>query len=136
MSTLGLRKTKSTNCSNLKSVIKHSPAYICLSLRPGLPALPQSQFEEETEAEFSKLPPPPTDIFAGEKIFRKILNNTSKTTIPAGRIRNIYPEVPSDTADKIKQRDDIPESDPNSPNIAQLNIEINKEINDHRRDKW
>ena len=93
------------------------------------------KFEEETEAEFSKLPPP-TDIYAGEKIFRKILNNTSKTTIPAGRIRNIYPEVPTDTADKMKQRDDLRESDPNSPNLAQLNIEINKEINDHRRDKW
>ena len=92
-------------------------------------------FKEYTEEKFSRLPTP-TNSIKGEKAFRRILNNASKKFIPKGRINNIHHNIPSATSDKISERDDLRKQDPNNARIDELNEEINKEINTHRRQKW
>ena len=93
------------------------------------------KFTEDTEIEFSKQETPP-DIYKGEKIFREILNKAAKNSIPSGRIKNVYPQVPTEAANKIRERDSLRKTDPTAPDIERLNKEINKEINDYKRDKW
>ena len=61
------------------------------------------KFEEETEIEFEKLSPAP-DIHKGENTFRKIINKISKTSIPAGRIKQIIPEMSTEAISKMKER--------------------------------
>ena len=92
-------------------------------------------FKNQTEDDFSQLPPP-TDVYTGEQTFRKTVLKAAKRTIPAGRIKTVIPEVPTSTANKIKERDEIRSQDPLSPRIAQLNREIEKEIQHHKREKW
>ena len=92
-------------------------------------------FEKMTEKEFADLPTP-LNIYEGEKMFRSILNKAAKQTIPAGRIKHIFPNVPSATATKMKERDALRQADPSSPQIIELNKQIHEEINDHKRDKW
>ena len=64
------------------------------------------KFTEDTEIEFSKQQTPP-DIYKGEKIFREILNKAAKNSIPSGRIKNVYPQVPTEAANKIRERDTL-----------------------------
>ena len=93
------------------------------------------KFKEETEDKFAELSPP-TNIVKGEKIFRKIINNAAKNAIPSGRIKNIFPNVPTETATKIRERDTLREADPTNPNLTQMNKDINSDINTYKRDKW
>ena len=93
------------------------------------------QFEYDTEQDFSALPPP-TDVYKAEKIFRRIVNGAAKKNIPAGRIKSIIPEIPTATADLIKERDRLRESQPDAPEIQTLNKQIEIDINTHKRDKW
>ena len=92
-------------------------------------------FNKTTEEEFSKAPQP-KDVYHGEKVFRKIIQKVSGKTIPAGRLKSIIPEVPTEAAEKIKERDEIRQLDPDSPRIKDLNREIESSINNHKREKW
>ena len=92
-------------------------------------------YERETEIEFAKLPPP-TDVYSGEKIFRKIINKKTKAAIPEGRIKQICPEIPAEAILKMKQRDTLRENYPQSPLLNQLNSEITDCITKHKRNKW
>ena len=94
-----------------------------------------AKFYMETEEQFAKLEPPP-DVYKGEKTFRLIINKISRASIPAGRIKETFPEVPTATAEKIRRRDTLRKTDPISPQLAVLNSEIDKEIRKHREDKW
>ena len=93
------------------------------------------KFNNITEEKFQSLPDP-TDVHKAEKEFRKIINKAAKRTIPGGRIKEIIPEIPTSTADKIKERDNIRSTNPHSPDIANLNREILHEISNHRQTKW
>ena len=93
------------------------------------------EFKEKTEEEFSKLPTP-TNAYKDEIIFRKVLNKVSNKTIPSGRIKSIIPDIPTEAADKIKERDNLRQTDPDSQRIPELNREIESTINKHKRDKW
>ena len=94
-----------------------------------------NKFNTITESDFSKLNEP-TNVHNAEKEFRKIINKASKKCVPGGRIKEIIPEIPTATANKIKTRDAIRINNPNSPEIAILNRDILKEINQHRKSKW
>ena len=94
-----------------------------------------SKFYVETEKLFATLTTP-NDVYKGEKAFRKIINKVSKTCIPSGRIKTMVPEIPTEAAQKIKERDDIRANNPTSDRLATLNEEIDKLINTQRRDKW
>ena len=93
------------------------------------------RFNTLTESAFLKLPDP-TDVHAAEKSFRKIINKAAKKTIPGGRIKDIIPETPTSTVDKIKRRDAIRSNNPHSPEIADLQREILIETAQHRKTKW
>ena len=92
-------------------------------------------FREKTEAEFSNLPRP-TNVFKGEKSFRKIINKISKVAIPHGRIKDVYPEIPTEAADLIKERDQLRLNDPHAQELSDMNKEIDAKIQQHRKDKW
>ena len=93
------------------------------------------EFLVKTELEFSKLTPP-NSVYKGEKAFRKIVNNISKKCIPSGRIKETIPNIPTEAALKMKTRDQIRTTDPHSPQIAELNLEIETLIKDHKQEKW
>ena len=93
------------------------------------------KFKNNTEAQFENLEEP-TNIFEAEKRFRKIVNRVSSRAIPAGRIKDTIPEMPSSTREKMERRDRIRTINPEDPEIAELNRNIYKEITEHRRNKW
>ena len=82
-----------------------------------------TRFQTETETDFSKLTQP-TNIHKGEQAFRKIINKTAKRTILAGRIKTILPEVPTEAAEKMKERDELRQSNPTDNRLHELNREI------------
>ena len=92
-------------------------------------------FKTSTEEEFAKLSPP-SNVYKAEKKFRKIINKASKRCIPSGRIKDVLPEIPASAAENIKKRDQLRETNPNSEEITNLNYIINKEIREHKREKW
>ena len=92
-------------------------------------------FTNITEERFNRQPEP-VNVHEAEKKFRKILNKASKKTIPGGRIKEIIPEIPTTTTNKMKERDNLRETNPDSPDIQTLNKEILQEINVHRKNKW
>ena len=93
-----------------------------------------TKFKTITENKFKDLLSP-TDVHKAEKVFRKILNNTPNTCIPKGRIKNIIPEIPTEAATKILERD-LRATQPHSDRIATLNHEIKNDIQQHKREKW
>ena len=93
------------------------------------------EFTSITEEKFSGLPIP-TNIFKAEKKFRSIIAKAAKLSIPAGRIKDIIPEIPTSAMEKINQRDELRSNQPDSQEIADLNNEIDSEIKDHRKSKW
>ena len=78
----------------------------------------------------------PSDVHKAEKIFRQIVNKSSRRNIPGGRIKEVIPEIPTTTKDKILRRDEIRENNPESAEIAELNREIFTEMNIHKHEKW
>ena len=88
-----------------------------------------------TEEEFSKLPEP-SDVYKAEKQFRKIVNKVSKHCIPAGRIKEVYPEIPTEAARMMETRDNLRSTNPSSEEIKRLNSEISSLILDHKKEKW
>jgi hypothetical protein len=92
-------------------------------------------FTLTSEEEISKLNPP-TDVYRAEQDFREVINRVSRNTIPQGRIKEIFPEVPTTVKNKILERDELRKTNPQSPQIPELNYEINKLINKHKQEKW
>ena len=92
-------------------------------------------FTKFTEEEFSKQPEP-NDVYQAEKVFRKIVNKVSKFCIPKGRIKEVYPEIPTEAARKMEARDNLRSTDPTSEDIKRLNNEISSLIFDHKKEKW
>ena len=94
-----------------------------------------NKFVNTTEARFQQLESP-TDIYKAEKIFRRIINKTSKQCIPGGRIKDVIPEMPTETVRMIKRRDELRNINPDSPDIARLNVEIYQSIKEYKTKKW
>ena len=102
------------------------------------------QYQEDIEKaidNLKKLPPSiqaniNSSVHKSEKIFRSIVNKASRQNIPGGRIKEVIPEIPTATKEKIDRRDQIRIADPNSPELAELNREIYTEINTHKNQKW
>ena len=85
------------------------------------------EFTSITKEKFSGLPIP-NNIFKAEKKFRSIVAKAAKLSIPAGRIKDIIPEIPTSAMEKINQRDKLRSNQPDSQEIADLNNEIDSEI--------
>ena len=63
-------------------------------------------FTLTSEEEISKLNPP-TDVYRAEQDFREVINRVSRNTIPQGRIKEIFPEVPTTVKNKILERNEL-----------------------------
>ena len=92
-------------------------------------------FTNETENQFSKLRPP-VNIFKAEKAFRSIINKAAKQHIPSGRIKRIIPEIPTEAARLIDERNKAREENPHSDRIQTLSTEIDSKIRSYKREKW
>lgn len=93
------------------------------------------KFTKLTEKEFEKIPPP-RDVYSSEMKFRKILNKASNICIPSGRIKEVVPEIPTEAARLINQRDELRKNNPNSEDLTKLNQDIKESITNHRSNKW
>lgn len=78
----------------------------------------------------------PTDVFSGEKKFRKFLIKCKKSFIPAGRIPKIRPNFPSAAALLADKRDEIRQNNPADIRIIELNRRISNLVNEHKKQKW
>jgi hypothetical protein len=76
------------------------------------------------------------DVHQNEKFFRNILNEATRKYIPAGRIPEVKNAVPTDAARLINIRDSLRKINPNNPQIPEMNRNIQKKIDDHRKNKW
>jgi len=92
-------------------------------------------FTSETEQLFSSLPPP-ISCSIGELSFRKILITASKHCIPAGHLKNFSPNIPTEAASLIRERDSLRQSDPTNPQISILNNQISSSTSQYARQRW
>ncbi|XP_039968218.1 uncharacterized protein LOC120779998 [Bactrocera tryoni] len=92
-------------------------------------------FTEFTESTFNALPIP-MDVCVGERQFRKVIAAAPARFIPAGRIAEIRPNFPAEAAVLANERDTLRHTDPRDPRIRDLNLEIRRMVNQHKRTKW
>ncbi len=76
------------------------------------------------------------NVHQSEKFFRKTLQRASRKFIPAGRIPQTYNALPTAAARLINERDEIRNANPADNRLPDLNKQINKSINEHRKKKW
>ena len=93
------------------------------------------KFKDFTENIFSKAKKV-TDIFKAEKFFRNTVQKAASKFIPAGRIPKTFNALPTEAARLIDERDNIRANNPADVRITDMNNNINKLINDHRKEKW
>ena len=78
----------------------------------------------------------PTNCQKGEHILRAIILKAASRHIPSGRHRlNIEP-VPTDILEKMRIRDDLSSRDSTSPALPEMNDEITRITNEHKRQRW
>ena len=78
----------------------------------------------------------PSNCQKGEKILRTIILKAASRHIPSGRHRINTQPVPAEILEKMRARDDLRSRDPTSPALQQMNDEITKTTNEHRRNTW
>ena len=67
---------------------------------------------------------------------RIIILKAASRHIPSGRHRINTEPVPTEILEKMRARDDLRSRDPNSPALQQMNDEITRTTNEHRRNTW
>ena len=78
----------------------------------------------------------PTNCQKGEKILRAIILKAASHHIPSGRHRLNKEPVPTEILEKMRTRDDIRSRDSTSPALPEMNNEIIRITNEHKRQKW
>ena len=78
----------------------------------------------------------PTDCQKGEKLLRAIILKAASHHIPSGRHRINTEPVPTEILEKMRARDDLRSRDPTSPALPEMNDEITRTTNEHKRQKW
>ena len=78
----------------------------------------------------------PSNCQKGEKILRTIILKAASRHIPSGRHRINTEPVPAEILEKMRARDDLRSRDPTSPALQQMNDEITRTTNEHRRNTW
>ncbi|XP_050320929.1 uncharacterized protein LOC126753468 [Bactrocera neohumeralis] len=92
-------------------------------------------YRDFTESTFNALPIP-MDVCVGERRFRKVIAAATARFIPAGRIAEIHPDFPAEPAVLVNERDTLRQADPVDPRMRDLNLEIRRMVNQHKRTKW
>ena len=78
----------------------------------------------------------PSNCQKGEKIMRTIILKAASRHIPSGRHHINTEPVPAEILEKMRARDDLRSRDPTSPALQQMNDEITRTTNEHRRNTW
>ena len=78
----------------------------------------------------------PTNCQKGEKILRAIILKAVSHHIPSGRHRINTEPVPADIMEKVRARDDLRSRDSTSLALPEMNDEITRITNEHKRQKW
>ena len=78
----------------------------------------------------------PSNCQKGEKILRTIILKAASRHIPSGRHRINTEPVPAEILEKMRARDDLRSRDPTSTALQQMNDEITRTTNEHRRNTW
>ena len=115
-----------TCATNIQPVISDKKTYV------NFKKADWAGFRTESEAEFMNLDPP-TNVHQAEKTFRTILNKASKSNIPHGRIKKLLPTIPDEAKAKITERDQLRAQNPNSPQIHNLNQEIETLVRENKK---
>ena len=76
------------------------------------------------------------NVHASERTIRQIINKAAKKFIPSGRLPHIFNAMSSETANLIKERDEVRKTDQDDLRLRELNKNINLSIKKHRQDKW
>ena len=90
------------------------------------------RYSRETEDKLSKRRFP-SNCQKGEKILRIIILKAASRHIPSGQHRINMEPVPAEILEKMIARDDLRSRDPTSPALQQMNDEITRTTNEHRR---
>ena len=93
------------------------------------------RYSKEIEEKLSKRRLP-SNCQKGEKILRTIILKAASQHIPSARHRINTEPVPAEILEKMRARDDIRSRDPTSPALQQINDEITRTTNEHRRNTW
>ena len=78
----------------------------------------------------------PSNCQKGEQILCTIILKAASRHIPSGRHRINTEPVPAEILEKMRARDDLRSRDPTSPALQQMNDEITRTTNEHRRNTW
>ena len=115
---------------------------ICLTINPiphrtsfNLKKANWDRYSKEIEDKLSKRRLP-SNCQKGEKILRTIILKAASRHIPSGRHRINMEPVPAEILEKMRARDDLRSRDPTSPALQQMNDEITRTTNEHRRNTW
>lgn len=92
-------------------------------------------FREFCDERFSDIEPP-EDVHKAEKILRRIFLKAKDRFIPSGRIPKIRHNFPSSATILADERDSLRETNPADPRLNDLNKDINKLLNTHRKEQW
>ena len=79
---------------------------------------------------------PSDNIHHETKFITDTIIQADKQFIPRGNIRNRNKPIPPQILSKINNRNHLRSTNPNHPQIAILNREINKDIADHKQQIW
>ena len=94
-----------------------------------------ASYTDFTESAFSALPPP-SSCSIGQKTFRNILRDASVRFIPRGSIPNYTPHFSEADKRLTSERDRLRATDPQNPEIANLNNRISDELDSSARSAW
>ena len=78
----------------------------------------------------------PTNCQKGENNLRVIILKAASHHIPSGRHRLNTEPVPTEILEKLRARDDLRSRDSTSPALPEMNDEITRITNEHKRQKW
>src|SRR6478735_356151 len=78
----------------------------------------------------------PTDVHIGNKIITNIILNADKHNIPKGKVKSHSILQPKEIRDKIDERNKLRKENSKDPKIKDLNLEINKMIQDNKAKIW
>ena len=78
----------------------------------------------------------PTNCQKGEKFLRAIILKAASHHIPSGRHRIYTEPVPTEILEKMRARDDLRSRDSTSPALSEMNDEITRITNEHKRQGW
>ena len=93
------------------------------------------RYRREIEDKWSKRRLP-SNCQKGEKILRTIILKAASRHIPSGRHRINTEPVPAEILEWMRARDYLRSRDATSPAMQQMNDEITRTKNEHRRNIW